>query len=231
MKEMITDIREWLFKNGEFRLPSQICIFDTETTGFPSETKSFDDPTQARCVQLGAIIVRTGDWSVINSLDVVIEVPSVPEHVAQIHGINTEMSHNYGVREALAGLVFTDMVRDMPILAFNFPFDYKIMRSLYARSEVDHPFGDESPNDFVCLMKGSKDYAMVPVTDKQRSRGMTGYKDPNLQEAYKALVDPAGFENAHSAMADVTASLAVFRAIVDTIIDNDVEMESEECTN
>lgn len=225
MKEMITDIRQWLVQNGEFVLPKTIVLFDTETTGFPSEQKSFDDPTQARCVQLGAIVVRTGDWSIINSIDTVIEVPSVPEPVAQIHGINTEMSHDYGMREAIAALAFTDMCRDFPVIAFNFPFDYKIMRCVYARSEVDHPFGDDSPNPFVCLMKGSKDFAKVPVTAAQAKRGMTGYKDPNLQEAYKALVDPAGFENAHSAMADVTASLAVFKAIVDIIID---ELEEEE---
>lgn len=224
MKEMITDIRAWLMATGEFVLPKTIVIFDTETTGFPSEQKGFDDPTQARCVQLGAIVVRTGDWKIINSIDTVIEVPSVPEPVAQIHGINTEMSHDYGVREAIAGLFFSDMCRDAPIMAFNFPFDYKIMRCVYARSEVEHPFGDDSPNPFVCLMKGSKDYAKVPVTDKQRARGMTGYKDPNLQEAYKALVDPDGFENAHSAMADVTASLAVFIEIVNLIVD---ELEEE----
>lgn len=225
MKTMFTDIREWLFKTGEFHLPPQLCIFDTETTGFPSEAKAFEDPTQARCVQLGAIVVRTGDWKIINSIDVVIEVPSVPENVAQIHGINTEMSHEYGLREAIAGIVFTDMVREMPIIAFNFPFDYKVMRSLYARSQVDHPFGDESPNDFVCLMKGSKDYACIAVTDKQRARGMTGFKDPNLQEAYRSLVDPQGFVNAHSAMADVTASLEVLKVIVNKIIDQMEEAE------
>ncbi len=227
MKEMITDIKAWLMPDGVFTLPPTIVIFDTETTGFPSEQKSFDDPTQARCVQLGAIVVRTGDWAIINSLDTVIEVPSVPTPVAQIHGISTEMSHDYGVREAIAGLAFTDMCRDFPIMAFNFPFDYKIMRCVYARSEVEHPFGDDSANPFVCLMKGSKDYAKIPMTEKQRARGMTGLKDPNLQEAYKALVDPEGFENAHSAMADVTASLAVFKAIVDIII-NEIEDEENE---
>jgi hypothetical protein len=118
------------------------------------------------------------------------------------------------------------MCRDFPIMAFNFPFDYKVMRCVYARSEVDHPFGDDSPNAFVCLMKGSKDYAKVPVTDKQRARGFTGYKDPNLQEAYKALVSADGFVNAHSAMADVKASLAVFRSIVDTIVDEIEEVEA-----
>lgn len=220
MKVMTTDLREWIKAEG---LPPTIVIFDTETTGFPSDSKSFDDPTQARCVQLGAIVVRTDDWKIINSIDTVIEVPSVPEVVAQIHGISTEISHDYGVREAIAAVTFTDMCRDFPIMAFNFPFDFKIMRCVYARSQVDHPFGDDSPNRFVCLMKGSKEFAKVPVTAAQAKRGMTGYKDPNLQEAYKALVNPEGFENSHSAMADVTASLEVFKAIVNTIMNEDAE--------
>ena len=39
------------------------------------------------------------------------------------------------------------------------------------------------------------------------------YKWPKLEEAYKFLVDPAGFEDAHDALVDVKACAAVLDAL------------------
>jgi len=45
--------------------------------------------------------------------------------------------------------------------------------------------------------------------------GKYGYKFPTLDEAYRAYVDPMGFEGAHDAMKDVEACAAVLWAIED----------------
>jgi hypothetical protein len=43
------------------------------------------------------------------------------------------------------------------------------------------------------------------------SRG--GYKWPTLDEAYRVLVDPSGFKDAHDAMADTRACRGVYYAL------------------
>ncbi|QGH73574.1 MAG: rep helicase/DNA complex [Siphoviridae sp. ct7UA22] len=220
MKATYYNLRDWLFQNGAFHLPRIIVVFDTETTGFASAQKSFEDPTQARMCQLGVAVVDTQLRKIINTMDVIVEVPQVPGPVADIHGITTEMSHDFGMSESIASVAFLDLVREHPIVAFNVDFDARIMNCVFARAGMleSSPFIDgQTQNDLVCAMKGVKEYAKVPVTDKQRAKGFTGYKDPNLQEAYKALVDPKGFENAHSAMADVEATMAVLFAAIDMI--------------
>ena len=226
---MFTSIREFLYQTGEFKLPPVLVFFDTETTGFPSKTKSLEDATQARMVQLGVAVVDTVSRKVVNTLDVVVEVPAIPTPVAQIHGITTEISHDFGMNEQVVAAAFSDLCRDFPLVAFNFEFDAQIINCLFARSGfiADSPTLDGAANQHLCAMRGSKDYAKVPVTEKQAARGMTGYKDPNLMEAYKALVCVDGFENAHSAMADVSALIDVFFSCVDSIIDEDADAKGE----
>jgi len=226
--KQFNSIKDFLFRTGSFHLPSTLVFFDTETTGFPSKAKSFDDPSQARAVQVGLAVVDTATRTIRNILDTIIEVPSVPAQVAEIHGITSQISIDYGVTEMGAAYIVHDLCREHPLVAHNIEFDLSVMRCLYARCGISqHPFEEAASNDAICTMRGSKDYAKVPMTEKQRARGMTGYKDPNLQEAYKALVDPVGFENAHSAMADVHAAIAVFFATVDMIIE-EMRPETEE---
>lgn len=196
-------------------LPPVIVFFDTETTGFPSKTKSWDDPTQARCVQLGVAVVDTKERIVRNTLDVIIQVPSVPAVVADIHGISTEISEQYGLSEHVALVAFADMIRDFPVCAHNTEFDVNIMSSLSARCEIDNPLLDG--RILLDTMEDTKEICKVPLSEKQRAKNMSGYKTPKLIEAFCALVDEKGFENAHSAMADVNACIEVFWAVVDLV--------------
>ena len=61
---------------------------------------------------------------------------------------------------------------------------------------------------------------MESLTDVMKLRGKIPgkYKWPNLAEAYAAYVDPAGFTDAHDAMADVQACARVLHAIEDNAI-------------
>ena len=58
-----------------------------------------------------------------------------------------------------------------------------------------------------CTMRIATNVLKIP--------GPRGFKWPTLQEAYKRLVDPAGFEGAHDAITDVKACAAVFYALED----------------
>ena len=56
-------------------------------------------------------------------------------------------------------------------------------------------------------MEATTDICKIPPP-----RG-SGYKWPKLEEAYRILVDPVGFEGAHDAMVDVEACRKVFYAL------------------
>lgn len=58
-------------------------------------------------------------------------------------------------------------------------------------------------------MKMAKQIVKAPLTEKQKACGFGGYKNPNLQEAYKHFFG-VEFEGAHDAMADVRACRDVF---------------------
>lgn len=196
-------------------LPPTVVVFDTETTGFTSKQKSMDDPSQVRVCQFGLVVVDTHTRKVMNSFDFIVEVPHVPAPVAAIHGITTEMSQDFGLNEAVSLVAFNDAIREHPVIAHNIKFDYDQVACIAARQGMDNPL--DKGQVLLCTMEGSKDYAKVPPTEAMQKRGMTGHKVPNLQEAYKALVNPDGFENSHTAMADVMACLEVFWAVVDLV--------------
>lgn len=101
---------------------------------------------------------------------------------------------------------FNQMVRSADrIVAHNIQFDDPITRSNYSR--VVAPQREYWDRPKYCTMKTLEPVLKLP--------GKYGYKFPTLDESYRALVDPMGFEGAHDAMVDVQACAAVLWAIED----------------
>lgn len=204
--------------DGTLVLPQYIVVFDTETTGFPSGTKPRNDPTQARACQIGAGIYDThNDWKELCVLDIIVQVPFIPEPVAAIHGISTEMSEALGVNEATAVVMFLDLTKDYPLVAHNAKFDQDILANIMSRAGLVEEMEAFLEREIFCTMHGSVDYAKVPVTEKQAAKGMTGFKTPNLSEAVLNLTGEP-LENAHNAMADVRGCKDVLRKTLEIIV-------------
>lgn len=91
------------------------------------------------------------------------------------------------------------------IVAHNIQFDDPVVRSNYARTAREQRKFWDTPK--FCTMKTLEPVLKLP--------GKYGYKFPTLDESYRALVDPMGFDGAHDAMVDVVACAKVLWAIED----------------
>ncbi len=167
-------------------------FFDTETTGFPPK---------ARLVQI-AWQIWEDDKKIKTSNHIIYpEDFKIPLQAAQVHGITTEIAKEKGedLRE-----VMTEFDNDAntvdKIVAHNYNFDKQIVMNEFRNLFIFTIF-DQIP--VIDTMKSSTDYLKLP----QRNRA--GYKFPRLEELYRFLFDK-DFDNAHSADADVDATVECF---------------------
>lgn len=183
-----------------------ITFYDTETTGFAKQNAPDSDPTQPEFVQLAAISTDD-EGEILHQINLMVKADSrVPESAYKIHGISSEKSDKYGVDRRAALAIFQQMVlKSNFVVAHNEKFDRKVVRSVSARSGSSWKF----MKPWICTMKDSKEILKVPPTARQIAVGRTGYKEPNLTEAHKALFGE-GFDGAHDALADVKACMRVF---------------------
>jgi len=197
---------------------SLILFYDTETTGLPLFKEPSEHPGQPHIVQLAAALVDTDTRKKVSSIDVMIKPDgwAIPEEMTEIHGISNELAINVGVPLDEAIDVFLSMWNERVRIAHNQSFDARIIRI------AQHQIGDYSENALElwkngisdCTQKMATQVLKLPPTDKMVKAGFNKYKPANLRESYRHFFG-VDFENAHSAMADVNACIAVYFAIKD----------------
>lgn len=171
-------------------------FFDTETTGLPPSS---------HIVQLAALLTDD-DGTTRGSCNFIIKPDGyeIPEFVAKIHGITTEIANRCGVPIKTAMSAFNNFAAQCQmgkIIAHNAQFDIRMIRTTYAREGV--PSRLEGIEVF-CTMEAMKDKVKMPPTAKMRAAGFNEFKAPKLEEAYQfAFQKP--LENAHDALFDVLA--------------------------
>ena len=192
----------------------QFLFFDTETSGFISKSKSFDDPSQAWCVQIGAIL--STEKEIIKKLNVIIKANGreMNYHAEQIHGISVDFADEHGIKEFDAISQFAELMKDNPILVcHNFDFDWEFVYQLMQRNQEElsdihrSVFYRDLPH--ICTMKDKKVKKYVNAKNVKGS-----LKFPKLIELHEKLFD-AEFEDAHDAMADISATRKCFFKLID----------------
>ena len=182
-------------------------FFDTETTGFPDDKAPANASKQPHILQLAAVL--DGDKQrTYSSINLIINAGcgEVPPDAAKVHGISKAIYEKFGVSYILALAAFHGLVERADVLVgHNVEFDMKMLKTAYARLGKDEKFTEVASKSQFCTMQSTTDIVKMP--------GRRGYKWPKLQEAYKALVNPRGFEGAHDAMADVKACRQIFYAL------------------
>ena len=168
----------------------RILIFDTETTGFPSEKE--------RIVQFAAHILKlSSDHAPLTVQEFCTLVKTdVPVHPAafSVHGISQEFAEHGIEQRALANWFAGAANKADIVVAHNINFDMKFMNFLLDREGV------EPPNIYktICTMQESTNICAIP-----KARG-TGYKWPKLEEALRILCGK-DLVGAHDALADTRA--------------------------
>lgn len=191
-------------------------IFDTETNGKrPKRAQLADEPaiTQiAAILYLGRrpIAHLSAFVQPLNFNGTPATIPT--EQFFIDSGITQETVDAGGVALKVGLAMFNQMVKNADrIVAHNIQFDDPITRSNYSRIAAPQREYWDTPK--FCTMKTLEPVLKLP--------GKYGYKFPTLDESYRALVDPMGFEGAHDAMVDVEACAAVLFAIEDKIAEGD----------
>lgn len=193
-------------------------FYDTETTGLPLFSEPSGDPRQPHIVQLAACLVDLDLRKTIASIDLIVRPDGwvIPDEVTAVHGITTEHALDVGVSESMAVGMLLELWRegDRTRVAHNEQFDARIVRIALMRHE-DEPLADRwkaAPAE--CTARLSISICAIPPTDKMRAARRFHHKTPNLGEAYKILCG-GELDDAHSAMPDVLACMAVYFAIKD----------------
>lgn len=178
----------------------RICVWDTETTGFPTRGGTLDQ--QPYIVQFAAI-----EWEYNGSVyeeiaryDILIKPPiSIPFAASQVHGIYDKDIADTPYFSVNADRIIQILNRADIVAWHNIEFDEEVLS--YELQRLWRKW-DYSPMKTMCTMRLSTDYC------KLQGRWFS-YKPPKLAELHKFLFDE-WFEWAHNAMVDVEATMRSF---------------------
>ena len=188
----------------------KILFFDTETTGLPRNWSApmSDGDNWPRLVQLGWILAYECG-RVINQGNVIVKPDGfeIPEQASRVHGITTDVAITTGQPLSYAlGMFVIDMAKADAIVGHNVGFDKKVVGAELYRLGFD-PVAEEMRGMMTFdTMTQSTDYCGI-----RDSRGRV--KWPKLIELYRFLFGK-DFEDAHDAMADITATKECYFELV-----------------
>lgn len=193
-------------------------IFDTETNGKREKGKNPPMSSEPAVTQIAAMLF----WGrrpvahlscFVQPLNFDGTKATIPDEEFFIKSGITQDTVDAVGRPLKTGLAeFNQMVKVADrIVAHNIQFDDPVVRSNYSRVAAPQQEYWETPK--FCTMKTLEPVLKLP--------GKYGFKYPSLDESYRALVDPMGFEGAHDAMVDVIACAKVLWAVEDLIAADD----------
>lgn len=177
-------------------------FFDTETTGVPINYNrpARDTKNWPRLVQLGWILTDK-DGIILNKGNEIVKPNGfeIPTDASMVHGITTEKARQIGKpMEDVIKLFLNDVKRAECLVGHNISFDQHVVGAELYRLGVRDVISNKQS---ICTMQCSTGYCKIP--------GLKGYKYPKLQELYYKLFG-SNFEDAHDAMADITATKKCF---------------------
>ncbi|WP_177763566.1 3'-5' exonuclease [Flavobacterium sp. I3-2] len=180
----------------ELKLNRPICFFDLETTGI--------DVARDRIVEIAILKVypngnkESKTWLVNPTI-------SIPPQSTAVHGITNEKVANEPTFKELASQIH-NMIKDSDLAGFNSDrFDIPLLAEELLRAEVDFD------------MKNRVSVDVQTIFHKKEER--------TLSAAYRFYCNET-LENAHSAMADTTATYEILKAQLDRYDDLENNMNT-----
>lgn len=181
-------------------------FFDTETNGKPVKyNASYEEVDNwPRVAQLSWLLADQ-EGNIINQQNHFVfpegwEIPTEDFFIQ--NGMSTERCAELGVPIAgVLDLFMIDKVRADVLVAHNLQFDHRIVWAEFIRQGRRPRSGMHK----ICTMTSSTKYCNLP--------GKRGPKWPKLEELHQVLFNK-GFEGAHDAMADITATKDCFFELV-----------------
>jgi DNA polymerase-3 subunit epsilon len=191
----------------------KVLVFDTETTGLPTERNAslFHTEKWPYIVQLSYLLYDTETKKMLKCKDDIIQVsPYVkisPESIA-IHGITPKMCVRKGIPIMEALMNFNAIIQEADcIVGHNICFDKNMLIVESVRQKVPHYF---SVNGWrkaeLCTMRH---FVIECAIERVNVKGEKYFKFPTLVELHTHLFNMKP-KNAHDAMADVLICLRCY---------------------
>lgn len=181
-------------------------VFDTETTGVFDYRSPAGSLHQPDVVQIAAILAD--DEKIYAKMNVLVHTETdIPETAFEIHRIDRRLTAMAGISRTRACQMLHSLATKADVIVgHNIEFDIKIMTTAFIREGGN---GTCLQKPTYCTMKKGTDICKIPNPNPK----FKGYKWPKLQEIYKVLIHPDGFDGAHDALADVEATYEVYRVL------------------
>lgn len=188
-------------------------VIDCETTKFYNPKVSARSPLQARICSLAAIKLN-------DKLETEQELYSlikpagwiISKEASEKNGLTNEICEKEGrdIKEILTS--YLDLFGDINlIVAHNIEFDSNMFDVEFKNAQISNPHNVGV--SFLCTMDYCTDICRIPFA-KKRNFGKK-YKWPKLEEAYRYFFHQ-GYDGAHNALTDCTATAQIFKHLVST---------------
>ena len=199
----------------------KILVFDTETTGLPSERNaSIRDVTKwPHIIQLSYILYDVDMKKTLCCVDDIIKLDDnveISEKSIELHNITRSISNRKGIliSEAINNFNMVLETADV-VVAHNLSFDKKMIMVECVRLNTKQYFTNTSGRGVkeYCSMKNSVELCKI---ERVNSKGEKYYKYPTLSELHNYLF---GYypENVHDSMADVLICLRCYYKMIKEI--------------
>ena len=191
----------------------KILIFDTETTGLPTEKNVSVLPTEKwpYIVQLSYLLYNSNTQKIETYVDSLIKIPQdivITEDSVKIHKITKEMTQNKGIDIYNALKKFNTVLEEADIaVGHNISFDKNMIMVESIRNGISHNFmkSGVSKKEY-CTMKNGTEWCKIIAYNRQNK---SYFKYPKLNELYSKLFNqiPSGL---HNSMVDVLICLRCY---------------------
>lgn len=198
----------------------KICVFDTETSGFPKRGDNFTyEDTQGigacRCMQIALMCFDTdnveNNYLTYSSYMAHVDPYDVHPGALKAHRISREYAQSVGIScEDVLPLV-TDVFESVDALAgHNVQFDIDVLRMEALRYGSEHLMDILKDHSWICTMNDMTDVCKLP---KASSYHKQNFKFPRLEECVSFVrhghCDVGFGDEGHDALFDLNATKEV----------------------
>jgi DNA polymerase-3 subunit epsilon len=192
----------------------KIIVFDTETTGLPTERNAsiMDTEKWPYILQLSYVVYDTVKKSILKQVDDIINIgeKTISAGSIAIHGITPEISKEKGVPILSALTKFnTELGNADMVVGHNISFDKRMVMVECIRNNVWQQFTVKKvkKNEY-CTMRTSVELCAIEVTNEI---GEKYFKFPTLTQLYTRLFPGDNLpKNLHNALIDVLICLRCY---------------------